>query len=153
MKLEGLEELENKYKEMWEEIEKLKKKEEKIDFSKFVGRCAKHLAIKWKKLLKSYIEEDFNNEVGIGYDDFWSVWYVDSLNYEHTTLSELKYWDVFILEKHVEYAITNNFKIFNWIDDDWDYANYSLENDSGMEHLGFSCYCWWNLKVIKFLRK
>ena len=65
------------------------------DFSEFVGRWWRGLAIKWDKMLKSY---KFGGEglITIDYNNTFRTNFDDKLSYTERKLSELEYWDLFI---------------------------------------------------------
>ena len=113
--------------EYFEEI-----KEEQIDFSKFIGRCNTELCIKWDKCLKSLSDWD------ITYSNINRDIYTDPISYTECTLSDLKYWDVYIYKSDNE-KYKQNYKIYLFLSEG-KYMYQQLTNVWCYEFIDY----WWN---------
>lgn len=136
-----LKDLEMQYKALWEEIEKLKATQ--IDFSEYVKKEQRTIAINWNKLLIS------NPDWTIYY---WSspIVFSETPKYTLTTLSELKEGDVFIKKEYVKNMALEDFCIFVWKDDNWYYVGQYLNNPCWIELIEWRTLLDW--EVYKFLR-
>jgi len=114
---------------------------EEIDFNEWVGRYWDALYIKWRKQLFSYKDWTI-----IYKDDYLSI---NELNYKKTTMDNLKYWDVFC-DIQDEYEL-DDFSIFIWKDNDWDYICQYLDKNTWVEYIDNDCITECK-EVYKFLR-
>lgn len=118
-----------KIEELKEFVEKL---DDKIDFSKWVGRDGDAIAIKGEKYLISYRDGD------IFHMKTTSFRYDKSVNYEVITWGDLKPGDVFISHNTVGENLAD-FKIFVGKDNDGDVRVQYLKND-GVEYISTNYY-------------
>ena len=125
--------------EYFEEI-----KEEQIDFSKFIGRCANELCIKWTRFLKSF--DDWE----IVYSKYGNTLYTDPISYTEGKLSNLKYWDVFFV-KWMDINRLENYGIFIWKLSSWLYVFQFLAESFSIEYICHSVF-WEDKDVYKFNR-
>ena len=130
-------------KKQIEEMEKENKV--KIDFSKYIGKLGDNIAIKWDKMLKSYSNWD------ISHNDSYRKDYNEKPKYTLTTLSELKEGDVFIRKNDVGNIKLENFSIFVWNGNGWEYMCQYLKISCWMEVIDWH-YNYNNHEVYKFLR-
>jgi len=136
----------NKFEEKYKKIE-----EEKVDFSKFIGRIGSVLIIKSKKDLFVHNNKDisYSNEC---------EYFTDELHYVEFEMKDLKPGDVFFegsLTDAKKEQKLHNFHVLVGIDDDEDIVTQHLYNDCGVERItdtNFSRDCK-NQTVVKFLRE
>ena len=128
--------------EYFEEIE------EQIDFSKFIGRSAQDLCIKWTSFLKSFDDWD------IVYSKHSNTLYTDPISCTECKLSNLKYWDVFFV-KWMDINRLSNYGIFMGIDNKWIYHFQRLPDFIWMDirtELIINNYYSYDKDVYKFNR-
>jgi hypothetical protein len=136
--------LEAQYKSLWMEIEKLKATSE-IDFSKYVRKGDRVIAIMWNNMLKSF------SYWTISYDNVGRVNYDKTPKYTITKLSELKEDDVFIRKDDIRIMALGDFKIFSWVDRMWSYICQFLIDVDWIEIID-RFYENTDWEVYKFLR-
>lgn len=131
------------------EINELENKldfKEKIDFSQYIGRYKKILAIrKDKKYLKSF------KNWSIVYNNTYTNKFTDNVSYKEWKIKNLKYKDIFILKSDLDNIDISNFNIFIWKDDDWDYILWYLGNNNKVESR-WGSFINSNTKIIIFNR-
>jgi len=109
----NIKELEKKYQELWEEIERLKQANNKLDFSKFVGRREDILCIFGEKVMLKSLDD-----WSLMFDNDNREQYNNKLNYIECKISELKIWDIFCLvKKEISDYNKTQFYYYVWVID------------------------------------
>ena len=127
--------------------------EEKMDFSKWIGRNRDDLCIFGKKMLQSVKSAKFHDgEISVQYDNINRVDYNDSVEYEVVEEKDLEFGDIFI-DDDIENPDLKDFEIFMGKDENYIYVQF-LNEEYDFEFIDYYSF---NIqphkKVKRFLRE
>ena len=155
--------MEDKIKQIKQKVEEINKElddlihsngdnEEKMDFSKWIGRNRDDLCIFGKKMLQSVKSAKFHDgEISVQYDNINRVDYNDSVEYEVIEEKDLKYGDIFI-DDIIKNPRLEHFEIYIGKDENYIYVQF-LYQTRGVELIESLPCIKTNLKVKRFLRE
>ena len=123
--------------------------EEKMDFSKWIGRRNSNLCILGNKnMLKSI---DFGYKISFEYNNLMKKKYNDPVDYEVIEEKDLKYGDIFI-DDRITNPTLKDFEVFMGRDQAFYYVQF-LYQRRGIDLIESLTCIKTNLKVKRFLRK